>query len=152
MQHVVETQRFLFVFAAAWVEGEPRRRRRTQVSKGKVRCIRVHVDDVYMYQMQFVCTWTSVSFTAAYLSSRYRLRGTQGSRLHTLGARLGPGRAPWRVLWVFKSRANWQVVTGWLSAETEPRKTMENPTCQHFALTGVQPHGSNTRFKPSPLL
>ena len=36
------------------------------------------------------------------LFSRSRLRGTQGGRLHTTAQVLGPGRAPWRVLWAFQ--------------------------------------------------
>ena len=42
-------------------------------------------------------------------------------------ARLGPGRAPSRVFCTIKSRESWQVITGSLSAELEPSKTLENP-------------------------
>ena len=58
------------------------------------------------------------------LFSRSRLRGTQGGRVYTRrksGPR--PGSVA-RALGV-TSRANWQVITGLLSAEPEPRKTME---------------------------
>ena len=33
-----------------------------------------------------------------------------------------------------QSRANAQVITGWVSAEVEPCRTMETPTFQHVAL------------------
>ena len=36
------------------------------------------------------------------LFSRSWPRGTQGGRLYHDDASVGPGRAPWRVLWAFK--------------------------------------------------
>ena len=65
--------------------------------------------------------------------SRSRPRGTQAGRVCTrrkFGPR--PGSVA-RALGV-QSRANAQVITGWVSAEVEPCRTMETPTFQHVAL------------------
>ena len=68
----------------------------------------------------------TVSLPAVGLSSRSRLRGTKGGRVSTrrkFGPRLDSVA---RALGV-QSRASWQVITGSLSAEPQPRRTMETP-------------------------
>ena len=51
------------------------------------------------------------------------------------GASLGPGRAPWRVVWAFKVAKSCKQSRGVLSVELEPSKTMENPHVSFCALT-----------------
>ena len=85
--------------------------------------------------------WTSATFSvpAAGLSSRSRLRGTQGGRLYTrrkFGPRVGSVA---RALCV-QSRAIWRVITGSLSVQPEPHKTMENPYFSLFAPPNPRSH------------
>ena len=83
--------------------------------------------------------------------SRYRLQGTQGARLYTIyiSASLGPARAPWRARsGRSRSPANWQGITRSLTAEPEPRKTMENP---HFAsFCSTESHTATTLASSFP--
>ena len=81
--------------------------------------------------MRFCCTLETVSLPAAGLSSLSRLQGTQRGRVYTkhkFGPR--PGSVA-RVLSV-QSRASWQVIMGWASAEPAPWRTMVTP---HFKVS-----------------
>ena len=74
-------------------------------------------------------TLLTFSLPAAGLFSPSRLWSTQGTRVENKYlANFGPGRAPWRVLWTFKSvpRAG-SFLLGSLSAEPEQSKTTETP-------------------------
>ena len=50
----------------------------------------------------FLITFARFSPAPVGIFSRPWLRGTQRPRPYTHGASLGPGRAPWRVLWALK--------------------------------------------------
>ena len=81
---------------------------------------------MYMYIPNTPGTLEAVSLPAAGHSSCSRLRGTQRGRLYSwckFGHRAGSvARAPG-----VQSRASWQVITGSLSAEPEPSRSIENP-------------------------
>ena len=51
----------------------------------------------------------------------------------TLGASLGPGRGPWRVLCAFKVTRELASNHGIAFRLTEPRRTTETPNCKVFA-------------------
>ena len=50
------------------------------------------------------------------------------------GARVGPGRAPWRVLWALEvaKSGKWQVTMGSLSDQLEPTRPMQTPKNSFF--------------------
>ena len=76
--------------------------------RGYVRIVAMFVVVVmveYYYCMhKIICfpEYKTFSLSVAGLFSRSRLRGTQGTRPVHHGASVGPGRAPWRLLWAFK--------------------------------------------------
>ena len=88
---------------------------------------------MYHIKFTFFAYWRPFLFPTAGLSSRSRLRGKQGGRLYAGGGGyILPGRRKFgprpgsvaRALGV-QSSASRQIITGSLSAELEPRRTME---------------------------
>ena len=77
----------------------------------------------------FFFTFARFSPVPVGLSSRSRLRGTQGPRLYTTALVLGPGRAPWRVLWAFKV-ANLATSHGDAFRRARAEQDYRKPTCQ----------------------
>ena len=76
-----------------------------------------------MYQMHLLCTSATFSVPIAGLFSRFRLRGKQGA-LYTR-RKFGPRPVSVARALGVQSRANWQEITGSLSAEPGPRETTE---------------------------
>ena len=86
-------------------------------------------------QRTFFCTFARPARPFAGLFSCSRLRGTQGGRVYTINRRkFGPRPGSVARALGVQSRANWQVITGSLSAEPEPRKTMETPHLHFLAI------------------
>ena len=50
------------------------------------------------------------------------------------GASVGPGRAPWRTLWAIKKSRDWAGIHGIALRLDKPRRTMENPKYNTFAV------------------
>ena len=78
-----------------------------------------------MYETIFFCTLARFSLLAAGRSSRSRPRGTQGARVYSRRKFGPPPGSVARALGV-QSRASWQVISGSLSADPEPNRTVEN--------------------------
>ena len=79
-----------------------------------------------MHYFLHVCNFSSFGRGSFPALSAVRYAG--GPHVH-YGASLGPGRAPWRVLWTFKvARAG--AFTGSLSTEPQPSKTKQTHTKQ----------------------
>ena len=81
--------------------------------------------------------------------SRSRPRGKQGGRLYTTAQAGSRAGSVARALGG-PNREIWQVLTGLLSAELEPSKTMENQHAGHCCK--AQKHGDINRFKLSSVI
>lgn len=91
-------------------------------------------------EFTFFCALASFSLPAAGLLLRSRLRGTPGACVYTdCGASSSPVRAPWLVLWAFKIARAGSFSRDFAFRDAEPRRTMETPQFQRFALL-LLPH------------
>ena len=88
------------------------------------------------YWYQCVLFWTCARFSPAPvgLFSRSQIRGAQGAPACTLGASLGPGRAPRCVLLGVQSREIWQVITGFAFRGARAEQDNGKPTFQPVLL------------------
>ena len=105
-----------------------------------------------MYPMQLFCTSATTYLPVAGLSSRSRMRGTQGGRVYPRRKLRPRPDSMARALGV-QSRPIWQLFAGSRSAEPEPCRTMENPhfsfSLLRFGSAVVQPRSYGTTLASS---